>query len=170
MAINLEIKIKTRSHKGYIEILNSIGAEYCGILYQKDIYFKVPSGLLKLRIENDKYTLIRYARHEMGKRWSNYELLKLEAVHPEGKNPEKFMTGLLKTEAIVKKKRIFYLYNNTRIHLDVVKGLGKYLELETLLVTDKKDAAIRFREMLSLLRINPVKQIHSSYKNLIRNK
>jgi len=170
MALNLEIKIKTGSHKVYIETLKSIGAEYYGILNQKDVYFKVPSGLLKLRIENDKYTLIKYNRDEKGKRWSSYELLKLERMHPGGKDPEKYMTDIFKTETIVKKKRTLYLYNNTRIHLDEVKGLGKFLELETLTVSGKKDAAKRFKEMLSLLKINPENQIHASYKNLIRNK
>jgi predicted adenylyl cyclase CyaB len=165
MAFNLEIKLKTNSHKDYIKILKSIGAEYCGVLKQKDVYFKVPSGLLKLRIENNKYTLIKYNRNEKGKRWSNYEILKLV-----GKNPEKYLTDLFKSETVVMKKRILYLYNNTRIHLDEVKGLGKFLELETLLVSGKKDAALRFKEMLSILKIDPVKQIHTSYKNLIRNK
>jgi predicted adenylyl cyclase CyaB len=165
MAFNLEIKLRTNSHKDYIKILKSIGAKYCGILNQKDVYFKVPSGLLKLRIENNKYTLIKYNRNEKGKRWSNYEILKLE-----GKSPEKYLTDLFKSEIVVMKKRIFYLYNNTRIHLDEVKGLGKFLELETLLVSGKKDAALRFKEMLSILKIDPVKQIHTSYKNLIRNK
>jgi len=170
MSLNLEIKIKIRSHNDYIEKLKSIGAEYCGILNQKDIYFKVPSGILKLRIENEKYTLIRYNRDEKGKRWSNYELLKLEVMHPGGENPEKYLSGIFKTETIVKKKRIFYLYNNTRIHLDVVKGLGVFLELETLLVSGKKDAVQRFQEMLSILKINPDNQIRASYKNLIQKK
>ena len=128
MALNLEIKIKTRSHKEYLEILKSIGAEHCGILIQRDIYYKVPSGLLKLRIENNNYTLIKYNRNEKGKRWSNYELLKLEKINPAGHTPEKYLDGLFKCETIVKKKRIFYLYNNTRIHLDEVQGLGKFLE------------------------------------------
>jgi predicted adenylyl cyclase CyaB len=165
MAFNLEIKLKTNSHKDYIKILKSIDTEYCGVLKQKDIYFKVPSGLLKLRIENNKYTLIKYNRNEKGKRWSNYEILKLE-----GKNPEKYLTDLFKSETVVMKKRILYLYNNTRIHLDEVKGLGKFIELETLLLSGKKDAALRFKEMLSILKIDPVKQIRTSYKNLIRNK
>ena len=165
MALNLEIKLKTNSHKDYIKILKSIGAEYCGILNQKDVYFNVQSGLLKLRIENNKYTLIKYNRNEKGKRWSNYEILKLV-----GKNPEKYLTGLFKSETVVMKKRILYLYNNTRIHLDEVKGLGKFIELETLLLSGKKDAALRFKEMLSILKIDSKKQIRSSYKKLISNK
>ena len=165
MPLNLELKVQTDSHAKFISILKKNNAEYRGVLVQKDIYFKVKKGLLKLRIENGTYTLIKYLRDEKGKRWSNYELLKLE-----GKNPETYLQDFLTVETVVEKKRDFYLYNNTRVHLDVVKGLGKFLELETLLVGNKRDAHKRFNDIVELLGLDLSKQIRSSYKVLLMRK
>ncbi len=165
MPLNLELKIKVVSHSRLEKILKTNYAKFEGTLIQKDIYYKIKQGLLKLRIENGKHTLIKYSRDESGKRWSNYELLELA-----GKNPAKYLEDILTVETIVDKKRKLYLYENTRIHLDDVKGLGKYLELETLLVDDKKNATKRFEHVKKMLGIENVQQIRASYKNLLSAK
>ena len=165
MPLNLELKIKVDSHKKIEDVLNSLGAENKGLLIQKDIYYKIKKGLLKLRVENDTFTLIKYLRDEKGKRWSNYELMKLEA-----KNPEKYLREIFEVDVIVQKKRKFYLYKNTRVHLDEVKNLGKFLELETLLVGDKLDAQKRFDEIVRLLNLDLSRQIRSSYKVLLMDR
>lgn len=89
MALNLELKIKIDSFKIFEKILSKINAEYKGIIHQKDIYYKFNNGLLKLRKENNSFTLIKYLRDEKNKRWSNYELLFIN-----GKNPEKYLNDI----------------------------------------------------------------------------
>jgi adenylate cyclase, class 2 len=165
MPLNLELKIKVDSHSGFNTILKNSDAEDHGVLKQKDIYFKVKKGLLKLRVEGETFTLVKYFRDEKRKRWSDYELLKLE-----GKNPEKYLKDILEIETIVEKKRIFWLFDNTRIHLDEVKGLGKFLELETLFTSTRKDAEKRFKKTVELLNLDLSKQIRASYKNLLMKK
>lgn len=165
MAFNLELKIKIESFRKFENILKKNMAEFKGILKQKDIYYKYKHGLLKLRIEKGTYTLIKYFRDEHNKRWSNYELLELK-----GKDPEKYLNEILTQEVVVEKSRKLYLYNNTRIHLDEVKNLGKFLELETLLISDRKDATKRFNEIKLLLGIENVEEIRKSYKNLLMKK
>lgn len=165
MPHNLELKIKVDSHVKLINLLKKMEAEYKGILVQKDIYFKVKKGLLKLRVERGTFTLIKYFRDEKGKRWSNYELLKLN-----GKNPEKYFRDIFEIAAVVMKKRKLFLHDNTRIHLDDVKGLGKFLELETLLVGNRHDAQKRFTKTVRLLKLDLSKQIRSSYKTLLTGK
>ncbi|NJD22990.1 MAG: CYTH domain-containing protein [Melioribacter sp.] len=165
MPLNLELKIKVESHTKLINALRRINAEKKGILKQKDIYYKTRNGLLKLRVEGNNFTLIKYLRDEKGKRWSNYELLRLE-----GKNPEKYLNDVFDVDTVVEKKRILYLYKNTRIHLDEVKGLGKFLELETLLVSTRKDAEKRFRTIIKLLDLDLSRQIRKSYKLLMLGK
>ena len=165
MPLNLELKIKVTSHKQIESALKKNGAEFKGILKQKDVYYKTKSGLLKLRIEGKSFTLIKYLRDEKGKRWSNYELLDLR-----GKNPEKYLESILNIEAVVEKKRKLYLYDNTRVHLDEVKGLGNFLELETLLMAGKSDATRRFNFVKHVLGIENHKQIRASYRNLILKK
>lgn len=165
MAFNLELKIRIESFRQFENILKKNRAEYKKTLKQKDIYYKFNHGLLKLRIENGTYTLIKYFRDENNKRWSNYELLELK-----GKDPEKYLNEILTQEVVVEKSRKLYLYNNTRIHLDEVKNLGKFLELETLLISDRKEATKRFNEMKLLLGIENAEEIRKSYKNLLMKK
>ena len=165
MPLNLELKIKVEAHTKLIKALRRINAEKTGILRQKDIYYKTGKGLLKLRVEGNSYTLIKYLRDEKGKRWSNYELLRLD-----GKNPEKYLEDIFDVDTVVEKKRILYLYKNTRVHLDEVNGLGKFLELETLVVSTRKDSEERFREIIKLLSLDLSKQIRKSYKWLMLGK
>lgn len=163
MPVNLEIKVKTDSHKEIKNILKNIGAEFQGILKQKDIYYKNKSGLLKLRILQDRFELIRYNRDETGNtRWSNYYVLDIN-----GKKVPEFLESLFPVETIVEKKRELWLFDNTRIHLDTVKGLGTFLELETLVIKGRKDAEKRFDKMVDVLRLDFKGQIRSSYRTLV---
>ncbi|MBA4318367.1 MAG: hypothetical protein C0412_08195 [Flavobacterium sp.] len=166
MARNLELKIKLDSHKEVIGLLKKIKAENAGLLKQKDTYYKTKNGLLKLRSVNGRFELIKYLRDEKGKkRWSDYELLYLE-----GKNPEKYLSELFQIDIIVEKKRILYLYDGTRVHLDTVKKLGAFLELETVVDKGLKDAEKRFNDVVNLLQLDLSKQIKKSYKNLLEEK
>jgi len=163
MATNLEIKLPINTFNEIRKVLADKMAENKGILNQKDTYFNYNKGLLKLREQNGSFELIKYNRDESGNdRWSNYELLFIE-----GKNIEEYFREILKTECIVEKKRELYLYNNTRIHLDTVKNLGLFLELETLVFDDYNDAKLRFDNMVEMLRLNISQQIRTSYRNLI---
>jgi predicted adenylyl cyclase CyaB len=163
MAKNLEIKVKLASHKEVKEILEKNKIPFKELLLQKDIYYKVNKGLLKLRIENDKQTLIFYDRNEKAKkRWSDYHLLEIDKT-----DANKYLKRFLEVLTIVNKKRELYLYKNTRIHLDYVKRLGCFLELETRVVKGLKDAEKRFAFMMDLLKLRDKKEIRASYKDLL---
>jgi len=163
MPKNLEIKVKLSSHKEVQEILKKNKISFEELLLQKDIYYKVNKGLLKLRIENDKQTLIFYDRNEKSKkRWSDYHLLEIDNT-----DANKYLKRFLEVLTIVNKKRELYLYKNTRIHLDYVKGLGSFLELETRVVNGLKDAEKRFAFMMDLLKLRDKKEIRASYKDLL---
>lgn len=166
MPKNLELKIKIDSLKDIKKELkeNHIGLKE--ILIQKDIYFSVETGLLKLRVENGKSSLIYYFRDESSsKRLSDFQYIKFS----EG-NPEKFFSNIFKPEIAVSKIRELYIYNNTRIHLDKVKTLGTFIELETMVVNGLKDAEKRFNKMVSDLKLNTKKQIRASYRDLLLEK
>jgi adenylate cyclase, class 2 len=166
MPVNLELKIELKNHKDVETILKKLKAEKVNEFNQKDIYYKCKSGLLKLRIEEKGESLIKYLRDEKGKnRWSEFEV-----IHFSENNSEKFFKGILNTEAIVSKKRVLYMYDNTRIHLDKVKGLGYFLELETLMLKDKDDAKKRFDFIARELKLDMKKQIKKSYRDLMLKK
>ncbi len=166
MPLNLELKIRIDSFDSLIEKLKSINAKQDSILLQKDIYYKIPAGLLKLRIENGTKTLIFYNRDETSKnRWSDFNLLKIE-----DDNAEEFFSKLFEIGEVVEKERKLFWFNNTRIHLDEVKELGNFLELETLVLDGKAGAEKRFNEIVRLLNLDLSKQIKKSYKNIIAEK
>lgn len=166
MAKNLEIKVKLNTHKQIKKILKDNKIKLTEILNQKDVYYKVDRGILKLRIENRNQTLIFYDRNEKSrKRWSDYYLLDLSSV-----DANKYLKRFLDVTVIVKKKRELYLYKNTRIHLDFVQGLGYFLELETRVINGLKDAEKRFNYLLDLLELRSKKEIRASYKDLLLSK
>jgi len=163
MPVNLELKIRIDSLESLIERLKSINAKQDSVFLQKDIYYKIHNGLLKLRIENGLKTLIFYIRDEVSKnRWSDFNLLNIE-----DNNAEQFLSKLFEVEEVVEKKRKLFWFNNTRIHLDEVKELGNFLELETLVINGNTEAENRFDEIVFLLNLDLSKQIKKSYKNLI---
>jgi predicted adenylyl cyclase CyaB len=67
----------------------------------------------------------------------------------------------LGVRGVVKKKRELYLYENVRIHLDTVKGLGKFLEFE-IVCSNLKELKDARRKMKMLKKVFDV-----SAKNLI---
>ena len=163
MPVNLELKLRVESHTKLKQLLSEIKAERKGILNQEDIYYKVKDGILKLRTENGNETLIFYRREEKkSNRWSDYYLLKFN--NGEGKN---FFNRIFESEVIVKKKRELFYYDNTRIHLDTVEQLGKFLELETLVINGKADAKKRFTKIIKLLELDNSKEIRRSYRDLL---
>lgn len=106
------------------------------IYTQLDTFFQSKQGRLKLRLENEtKSRLIYYERdNQNGPKESKYLLLELHTF----KDYEILRDTLIRTNGIigeVKKDRILYLYEQTRIHLDKVKGLddSSFLELEVVL-------------------------------------
>lgn len=166
MARNLEIKVKLDSHRMIKSILIRNNIKLSEVLHQKDIYYKVSFGLLKLRIENGKQTLIFYERNEKSKkRWSDYFLLDINS-----NDAEKFFDKFLKRIVKVKKVRELYLYDNTRIHLDKVEKLGYFLELETRVVNGLRDAEKRFNYLVNLLDLKKYPELRNTYRNLLLEK
>ena len=73
-------------------------------------------------------------------------------------------------KAVVEKKRILYLYKNTRIHLDKIKKLGNFIELESVVVKDKRSAIKEFDEVIEFLKLERKKGIRKSNLDLILEK
>ena len=163
MALNLELKARVENHETIKQIFKNVGATFEKILDQKDIYYKVKDGLLKLRIENGNYSLIKYNREEeKSDRWSNYYVVKME-----GTETELLFSSLFPIETEVVKKRELFMYKDTRIHIDTVENLGKFIELETVVHGEKEYAKNLFDEMVELLNLDLSNQIRFSYRDLI---
>lgn len=166
MAQNLELKIKLNSTNEIESILNRNNIPLSEVQYQKDVYYSVKKGLLKLRIEGNNYSLIKYLRDESGdERWSNYDIIQLT-----NGDVEKFLSDIFTVETIVKKTRKLFWLFNTRIHIDQVESLGNFLELETIVEGNSDDAKCRFDKVIELLNLNTRNQVRCSYRDLLLKK
>ncbi len=115
-----------------------MGADETWTRRQRDTFFAVPKGWLKLREQaGDAPELIAYTRprDHGGPRASDYERMPLE----DASRWLALLGRALEREVVVEKERTLWLWRHTRVHLDRVEGLGEYLELETVL--DGIDAA-----------------------------
>jgi predicted adenylyl cyclase CyaB len=72
----------------------------------------------------------------------------------------------------VNKKRILFVYKNTRIHLDAVEGLGDFVELETVFSTtlSQSEGIKEHDEVVKLLNLHRFPTIKGSYSGLLKTK
>ncbi len=167
MKNNYEIKYPIRDYRKVKNVLNTLTHFSRHTEEQSDIYFKVKKGRLKLRIiNNDSGHLIYYERGESsGKRISKYIISKT-ADFTE-------LIDILKRQfeilISVHKIREIFIFENVRIHLDNVRLLGKFLEIE-IIYESILQAKKQMKELISLLDIKENKLIKGSYSDLLINK
>ncbi len=127
--VNIEIKAKCENHEKIRTILTSHGADYKGTDHQIDTYFKVNKGRLKLREGNIENFLIYYAReNKEGPKQSDVILYKTE---PKS-SLKNILLNSLDILAVVDKTREIYFLDNVKFHIDTVKGLGTFIEIEAI--------------------------------------
>jgi homotetrameric cytidine deaminase len=150
---NVEIKTRDADPGATLERALAIGASDEGVLTQRDTYFGATRGRLKLREqEPGGAQLIAYARPDSDdQRTSDYRLA--EVSDPEALREA--LDAALGTRVVVDKRRHLLLYENVRIHLDEVEGLGAFVELEGVAPADsdltrERELVARLREELAL--------------------
>jgi adenylate cyclase class 2 len=127
-ARNVELKARDPDRERSLATCDDIGAEPHGVLVQRDTYFQVPQGRLKLREEKGaRPHLIAYERPDrVGERESRYRIIE---VGEPGELRAALNTAL-GVRAVVAKERRLFLWQGVRIHLDRVDGLGDFIEFE----------------------------------------
>jgi homotetrameric cytidine deaminase len=156
---NVEIKATDPDPARTLELALAAGAEDRGFLTQRDTYFRVARGRLKIR-EPDG-TLIPYVR---GDQVSNYDLV------PVDERVREALAQTLGVRVVVAKRRHLLMWEQTvRIHLDEVERLGHFMEIEAV-AADGSDLA-RERDQLARLReilgIEEDRLIDSSYSDML---
>jgi predicted adenylyl cyclase CyaB len=137
MKRNIELKARCASLSAAREAARAMGAEYVGILEQRDTYFAARQGRLKLRETSGKPAeLIAYARDDTAAvRGSDYQLVSIA-------DPAALLAALtsaLGVRGAVVKRRELWMWQGVRIHLDEVAGLGTFVELEAVMEPDEPD-------------------------------
>ncbi len=125
--INIEIKARTNQAASIRETLLQKGADFKGTDYQSDTYFNVPKGRPKLRQGNIENTLIYYEReNQSGPKQSNFNLVQVD----DGDALKELLQKSLGIKVVVEKQREIYFIDNVKFHLDTLRQLGNFVEIE----------------------------------------
>jgi adenylate cyclase, class 2 len=163
---NLEAKFRLDDLATAEERASKIGYKRFAVLNQRDTFFVVRGGKLKLREENDSAKLIFYAREESGPlALSSYDIVIV--AQPEATRA--MLSAALGVLAIVTKERILMKRDNIRLHLDRVEGLGTFGEIEAVIAPgdDPENSRGAVDELLSTLEVEPRGLIDVSYFELL---
>jgi predicted adenylyl cyclase CyaB len=128
VSANLEIKARCADLASLRRHVESIATGYVGIDRQVDTYFVTRAGRLKLRESSlSGGQLVPYLRPDRkGPRRADYRVIPV----PDPEGTKRLLAELLGVHRVVRKQREIFLWENVRIHLDRVEGLGTFMELE----------------------------------------
>lgn len=165
--INIEIKARCENPEYIRTILKDQNADFKGTDHQVDTYFKVSDGRLKLREGTIENNLIQYNRPNIsGPKQSNFALFKTEP----NSSLKQLLTNALGKIAVVDKRREIYYIGNIKFHIDEVKELGSFVEIEAAGVDESGEAerlTQQCNEFLQLFKIEDSALIHNSYSDML---
>lgn len=167
---NIEVKARYSNLNKARELLKTNNAFFKGTDYQIDTYFKVNHGRLKLREGNIENFLVYYEREDVeSPKKSNVLLFKTD-LNYSLKEILKKSLGIL---VVVNKKREIYFIDNVKFHLDEVKNLGTFVEIEAI-NKDTKFVKERLLEQckyyMEYLKVPKENLVSKSYSDLLLGK
>jgi predicted adenylyl cyclase CyaB len=135
---NIEIKARIQDFPEIQSRAEKLSDTPVQVVPQEDIFFNTPQGRLKLRMLSEgQGQLIYYTRPDReGPKRSDYHIY--PTSDPE--NLKRILAKVYGIRGVVRKTRYLYLVGQTRVHLDDVEGLGKFLELEVVMQGGQSDA------------------------------
>jgi adenylate cyclase class IV len=167
VARNIEIKARSSDVAAQERIAARLADRPPVLMEQRDTFFHVPRGRLKLReLSNGTGELIAYERPD------SPEPVQATYIRCPASEPHALKAALaaaLGVRAVVRKRRTLFLADQARIHLDEVAGLGRFIELEIVLGADQSEAAGRViaERLMTELGIKPSDLIASAYVDLL---
>ena len=168
--LNIELKAWCEHPERIRDILTKKNAIYKGIDNQKDTYFKVTNGRLKMREGNIEYSLVHYDREDI----SGPKRSDVLYYHPRKEDLVKQqLQKAVGTLVIVNKKREIYYIDNIKFHIDEVEELGSFVEIEAIDKIGNIGAEKLYeqcREYLLLFQINDEDLINNSYSDMLMKK
>ena len=127
--LNIEFKARTNNIEALEEKLLSLNPQFIGEDHQKDTYYNVKTGRLKLREGNIENALIWYQREDVkGAKQSDILLYK----HPPDDALKNILNKVHGVKIIVDKIRKIYFVENVKFHFDRLEGLGTFVEVEAI--------------------------------------
>lgn len=166
---NLEVKARCDDLDARAQRLLAMGASDHGSTREVDTYFRAASGLLKLReVAGESGRLIRYHRENRAEsRFSEYEVVPVAEEHTARLHA--VLEDVLGTHVQVMKRRRLLVYRHTRVHLDEVEELGRFIELETVMLGDlpEDEAWMEHMELRRALGVDEASAVAEGYAELL---
>ena len=167
MPSNVEIKARARDFAGLKARAEQLSGAPASVIPQVDTFFRTEKGRLKLReLQSGAAQLIYYDRPDQdGPKRSDYSIFETH----DAPGLKAALGSALGIRGTVQKVRHLYMVGQTRVHLDDVKGLGQFLELEVVLQpgqTDEEGQRIA-DALLSSLGVDRQDLLQSAYMDLL---
>jgi adenylate cyclase class IV len=166
---NIEIKARIMNPDSVMARIRSFCSAEPVKIHQIDTFFHCTTGRLKLREFGDgSGELIYYRRKDSaGPKLSEY--FRYQTNDPEGL--KKAMIPAYGIYGVVQKKRTLIIHDQTRIHIDQVKYLGDFLELEVVLKANQsiEEGQIIASGIMNNLDIRSADLIEKAYVDLLKS-
>ncbi len=163
MPCNVEIKARVSDPGRLRQLALTLGDGPGQLINQRDTFYVVPRGRLKLREFGDGTgELIAYERPDLeGPKTSHYII----SPAPDPAALHEALAQALGIRGVVTKERTLVLKGRTRIHLDHVAGLGDFMELEVVLQPDETESQgmTVAQELMSALEISSADLVYGAY-------
>ena len=170
LARNVEIKARLDHYPTQFALAQTLADGPGERIHQIDVFFRCDRGRLKLRLFDDGHgELIFYQRGDQtGPKLSDYVLARTE-------QPASLREALARAYgelATVEKERLLIMCGRTRIHLDRVRGLGDFLELEVVLEENESPShgTREAAEFMEKLEVAESALIDCAYVDLLANR
>ncbi len=167
MPVNIEIKARVNDFAGLQRKAEQLSDTPCQVIPQEDTFFNCPVGRIKLRELGPQHgQLVYYLRQDIsGPKHSDYKIFTTD----DPADLKLILAQAYGIRGVISKVRYLYMVGQTRIHLDDVKGLGKFMELEVVLLhgqTDAEGQAIA-EDLMDKLGIQECDLIEAAYIDLL---
>ncbi|MEN7551324.1 class IV adenylate cyclase [Rapidithrix thailandica] len=168
--LNVEIKAKYEDLAKAEDILMKEGAVLKGTDHQTDTYFDASNFRLKLREGNIENALISYDRNDLkGPKDSVVDLYKPADIA----QLKVILKKTVGVKVVVEKERKIFFIENVKFHLDEVKDLGNFVEIEAIDKEgslNKEKLTEQCKRYKTLLDIKEEDLIARSYSDLLIEK
>ncbi len=167
MPVNIEVKARVHDFNRLRQKAEKLSDTPCQVIPQEDTFFNCPSGRIKLRELSPRTgQLVCYQRVDIpGPKPSAYKIF--ETDNPAGL--KEILTEAFGVRGVVSKVRYLYMVGQTRIHIDEVKGLGVFMELEVVMKPGQSDAEGKSiaNKLMQQLGIEEQDLINTAYIDLL---
>lgn len=160
----IEIKARVNSLDPIREKIESMGTVIQGTYLQTDTYFNTVSDRLKMReVEGEPTAMLIYYDREDIPDPKQSDILIVETEEPE--TLKAILGRSIGVKVIVEKTREIYQHQGTQVHLDMVEGLGTFIEFERP-ITDLPEDRKVLEALMEELNIKAEDLITVSYSDL----